>query len=47
MDRKEAEDVVRQACALVVANWETHQRIQNALAVVFAPEPIVEQEVIE
>ena len=43
MDKKEAENIVKQACALVVANLETHQKIQNALEVAFAVEtPIAE-----
>lgn len=42
MTKEEAETIIKQACALVVANLETHQRIQTALEVAFAPEPLVE-----
>lgn len=47
MDRKEAENVVRQACALLVANLETHQKVQAALEVVFTPEPVIETPIAE
>lgn len=43
MDKKEAESIVKEACSLLVANLAAHQRVQEALNVVFAPEtPIVE-----
>ena len=41
MDRKEAEAVVREACALLVANLASHQRVQEALTIVFTPETAI------
>jgi len=45
MDKKEAESIIKEACALLVANLASHQRVQEALRVIFTPEPIVEMPV--
>lgn len=43
MDKKEAEAIIKEACALLVANLASHQRVQEALTIVFTTEqPIVD-----
>ena len=37
MDAKEAEAIIKEACALLVANLASHKRVQEALTVIFTP----------
>jgi hypothetical protein len=34
MNKEEAIQIIKQACAMVVANLETHQKIQEAIQVI-------------
>ena len=41
MDKKEAEAIIKEACALLVANLASHQRVQEALTIIFTPETTI------
>lgn len=46
MTNQEAEAIIKEACALLVANLASHKRVQEALTVIFTP-PIVETTLTE
>lgn len=46
MSKEEAEQMLRQACASISTNYETHQKLQEAVTVL-ASEPAKDVEVVD